>query len=185
MSAFILTTNPPLPRLSHIVDIHADLAPPVPGGITPLGGPVNFFEITGGRITSAAGSPHAGSPHAGSLNATILPGGGDYTTLHLASGVITLDINLVARDTAGTLYRFQNTGVIQMTENVGKVLMGAPDAVGTEFGEEGIFETIRCTTSSQEHGWLNFATVVAQGRLVVENAKLTGIEFRGFELLKA
>ncbi|KAJ6537662.1 hypothetical protein B0H19DRAFT_1270084 [Mycena capillaripes] len=180
MSAFTLTTNPPPPRLSHIVDIHIDLAPPAPGGVTPLGGPVNFFEITGGRITSAAGSPHAGS-----LDVTVLPGGGDYTTLHLASGVVTLDINMVARDTAGTLYRFQNTGVIQMTENVGKVLMGAPDAVGTEFGEEGIFETIRCTTSSQEHGWLNFATVVAQGRLVVANGKLIGIEFRGFELLKA
>ncbi|KAJ7034490.1 hypothetical protein C8F04DRAFT_1102021 [Mycena alexandri] len=179
MSAFTLPTNPPPPRLSHIVDIHIDLAPPVAGGVTPHGGPVNFFEIIGGRITSAAGSPHVGT-----LDATILPGGGDYTTVHPTAGVVTLDINMVARDTAGTLYRFQNSGFIHMTEKVGKVLMGAPDAVGTEFGEEGIFETIRCTTSSEEHGWLNFATVVAQGRLVVENAKLKGIQFRGFELLK-
>jgi hypothetical protein len=44
--------------------------------------------------------------------------------------------------------------------------MGAPYAEGTESGEEGVFETIRCSTSSEEHGWLNFATVVAQGRLV-------------------
>jgi hypothetical protein len=44
--------------------------------------------------------------------------------------------------------------------------MGASYAEGTESGEEGVFETIRCSTSSEEHGWLNFATVVGQGRLV-------------------
>ncbi|KAJ7734074.1 hypothetical protein B0H16DRAFT_1578211 [Mycena metata] len=180
MSAFTVTGNPPLPRLSHVVDIHVDLAPGVAGGVTPHGGPVNFFEVTGGRITSAAGSPHAGA-----LDAAFQPGGGDYTTLHMAAGVLTLDINVMARDTAGTLYRFQNSGFIHMSEKLGKVLMGAPDAVGTEFGEEGIFETIRCTTSSEEHGWLNWATIVAQGRLVVENGKFTAIEFRGFELVKA
>ena len=179
MSAFTLTASPPLPRLSHIVDIHVDLAPPVPGGVTQHGGPVNFFEITGGVITSSTNSPHGSG-----LNATILPGGGDYTTLHPAAGVVTLDINIVARDSAGTLYRFQNSGFIHLTEAVKKVLMGAPDAQGTEFGEEGVFETIRCSTSSEEHGWLNFATVVAQGRLVVDDAKLTGIQFRAFELLK-
>jgi hypothetical protein len=179
MSAFTLATKAPLPRLSHVVDIRADLAPPVTGGITPHGGPVNFFEVTGGRITSAAGSPHVGL-----LDAAILTGGGDYSTVNLAAGVITLDIHMVARDTAGTLYRFQNSGFIHITDNIGKILLGAPDAVGTEFGQEGVFETIRCTTSSQEHGWLNFATVVAQGRLVVEDAKLTAIELRGFELLK-
>ncbi|KAJ7729969.1 hypothetical protein B0H16DRAFT_1469837 [Mycena metata] len=179
MSAITLTTNPPLPRLAHVVDLHVDLASPVPGGVTHYGGPVNFFEITGGRITSAAGSPHAGT-----LDATILTGGGDYITMYPTAGVATLDINMVARDTAGTLYRFQNTGFIHLSEEIGKVLVGAPDAVGTEFGEQKIFETIRCTTSGEEHGWLNFATVVAQGRLVVENTTLKAIEFRGFELLK-
>ncbi|KAJ6567593.1 hypothetical protein DFH09DRAFT_1034058 [Mycena vulgaris] len=179
MSAFTLTTSPALPRLAHIVDIHIDLASPAPGGVTPHGGPVNFFEITGGLITSAANSLHGGG-----LSATILPGGGDYTTLHAAAGVVTLDINMVARDAAGTLYRFQNSGFIHLTESIAKVLMGAPDAEATEFGEEGVFETIRCNTSSEEHGWLNFATVVAQGRLVVEDAKLKGIQFRAFEVLK-
>ncbi|KAF2091005.1 hypothetical protein K490DRAFT_62336 [Saccharata proteae CBS 121410] len=167
----------PSPRLEHVANIHLDLAPAVSGGETPRG-KTNWFEILGGTISSVPGASKA-------MELQVLPGGGDYTTLFAEHGVLSLDIHMVAKDALnGDLFRFQNSGFIHVNnENVGNILLGSKEAKTTEFGEADVFERITCNTSSTEHGWMNFAVMVAQGRLLVSDGKFVGIEFRVFKML--
>lgn len=96
--------------------------------------------------------------------------------------MLTLDINVLAVDTVtNELFRFRNTGAIAVDEEVGLLFEGKGKT--TEFGEKDVRETITCNTSSEKFGWMNFATMVAQGRLLERDGGLGGIEFRVFRMV--
>lgn len=135
-----------------------------------------WISITGGTIIS----PPSASPQ---LNLRVLPdSGGDYPTLHSNYNMLTLDINVLAVDTVtNELFRFRNTGAIAVDEEVGLLFEGKGKT--TEFGEKDVRETITCNTSSEKFGWMNFATMVAQGRLLERDGGLGGIEFRVFRMV--
>ncbi|CAG8958019.1 hypothetical protein HYFRA_00000362 [Hymenoscyphus fraxineus] len=165
------------PKLEHIADIHLDLSPALPSGTTPKGTTL-WIPITGGTIKSP--SPSTTSPK---LNLTVLPGGGDYPTLHATDGVLSLDVNLVAIDEeTKDLFRFQNSGYITLDEEVSALLLEGKGR-STEFGEKDVRETITCNTGSKDFGWMNFGTMVAQGRLLERDGGLGGIEFRVFRFV--
>lgn len=172
-----------LPTLHHVADIHLDLAPGLPCGITPQG-TTTWFEITSGTVTSPAGSPAESS--AKQLNLTALPGGGDYATVYRDAGVVSLDVHFLARqpeDAGGAVFRFRNTGFIRLDNPaVAAIMTGDPAAQSTEYGQASVLEAITCQTASREFEWMNWATMVAQGRLVVEKGKFVAIEFRVFEV---
>ncbi len=67
-----------------------------------------------------------------------------------------------------------------MDDEIAKIFLGAPGAATTEFGAADVTEVIRCTTSSETWGWMNFVPMVGQGRVLVEGGILAGIEFRVF-----
>lgn len=166
-------SEPPLPRLEHVANLHIDLASVIPGGQTPHG-QTNWFEITGGTLDTVDSRLHA----------KILPGSGDYTTLHPEAGVVALDVHMIAQDTAtNDIFRFQNKGFVQLDADIGKIFQGDQTMEPTQFGEKDVFESITCNTASKEYAWLNFATLVGQGRLVVKAGSFAGIEFRVFKLL--
>lgn len=195
-----------LPTLKHIADIHLDLAPGLPCGATPKG-TTTWFEITSGTITSPPAAAAAAAANDPPLHLAVLPGGGDYATVHGDAGVVSLDVHFLARQppqqnegggdsgatagegsgaagTGGDVFRFRNTGFIHLDNPaVAAVMAGDPAARSTEYGEARVLETITCQTSAGgAFGWMNWATMVAQGRLVVEGGKFVGIEFRVFEV---
>lgn len=143
------STAPPPPRFEHIADLHLDLAAAIPGGKTPFG-VTNWFEITGGTLKSAS------TVTGPKLSATVLSGGGDYSTLHAEAGAITLDVSAVAKsdDEEKAFFKFHNTGVIKLTEKNGKIFSGevGKDVTSTEFGEEVCLERIVCNTGSETWG---------------------------------
>lgn len=97
--------------------------------------------------------------------------------------MLSLDVNLVAVDDAtNDVFRFQNTGFITLDDDVKKLLLEGK-GTGTEFGEKDIRETITCNTGSEVWGWMNFATMVAQGRFLERDGGLAGIEFRVFRVV--
>lgn len=168
------------PTLKHIADIHLDLALGLPCGTTPQG-TTTWFEITGGKITSPAESPTK-------LNLTALSGGGDYATVYTDAGVVSLDVHFLARQHEGgdggdDIFRFRNTGFIHLNNPaVAAIMTGDPAARSTEYGQASVVETITCQTASREFGWMNWATMIAQGRLVVKDGKFVAIEFQVFEV---
>ncbi|RDW70392.1 hypothetical protein BP5796_08789 [Coleophoma crateriformis] len=172
-----MASSLPLPTLEHIANIHLDLADAIPSGETPKGTTM-WIEITGGTIKS----PESASP---ALNLRVLPGGGDYPTLHAADGMLSLDIHMVALDTTtNDVFRFQNTGFITLDEETDALLLKG-QGKSTEFGSNDVRETITCNTGSKQFGWMNYATMVAQGRLLERNGGLGGIEFRVFRFVPA
>jgi hypothetical protein len=170
---------PEHPHLHHVATFHIDLAPAVPGGDTPRG-QVDWFGATGGDITSASPSTHP------QLHLKVLPGGGDYTTSFTEYGAISLDINILAQRNVGDtqeLFRFQARGFVHVNDKIAKIFAGDPSATSTEFGEAYIFQTFSCNTSSKDFGWMNFAVLVGQGRIVVDQGKVVAAEFRAYELV--
>ncbi|KAK9384637.1 hypothetical protein V1515DRAFT_582781 [Lipomyces mesembrius] len=100
----------PAPRLEHVANMHIDLAPAIRGGSTPRGD-TNWTATTGGTIEAVNSD----------LQAKILPGGGDYTTVYASAGVIGLDVHMVAQDNARKdIFRFHNKGFISIDAEIGK-----------------------------------------------------------------
>lgn len=163
----------PTPSLEHIADMRVDIARPLSGGVTPLG-IRNWFGFTGGVLTSLSDSP--------ALKATVLPGGGDYSIFHREAGVIRLDINMVAVDKNNDLYKFHNTGFIKLDEHTTPLVLGTPGSQSTDFGESEVVESITIETASKEWGWLNFATLIGQVKMVAKDGVLAAFEVRVFKI---
>ncbi|KAL3418126.1 hypothetical protein PVAG01_09841 [Phlyctema vagabunda] len=186
----------PAPTLEHVANIHLDLAAGIAGGNTPKGTTI-WIPITGGTITSPDNheddNTNTTTPR---LDLRVLPGGGDYPTLHAHDGILSLDISFVATSApaptgssnanvnagAGDLFRFQNTGFITLDDEVADLLLRGCGS-DTVFGAQDVRESITCNTSSEPFRWLNFATLVAQGRLLARDGQLGAIEFRVFRFV--
>ncbi|RDW82860.1 hypothetical protein BP6252_03972 [Coleophoma cylindrospora] len=163
----------PTPRLEHIADMRVDIARPLSGGVTPMG-MRNWFGFTGGSLTSTSGQ----AP----LVAKVLPGGGDYSIFHQEAGVIRLDINMVAVDSNNDLFKFRNTGFIKLDDYTTPLVLGTPGSKSTEFGESEVVESITIETASKEWGWLNFATLIGQVKMVAEDGMFAAFEIRVFKI---
>ncbi|KAL6859225.1 hypothetical protein J3F83DRAFT_717547 [Trichoderma novae-zelandiae] len=90
-----------LPTLNPVFTMAITPKAPVNTGETPRG-KANWFEITGGKITSADGKHIA----------DVLSGGGDYLTRHVEDNVAEVDMRLIAQDSAGHLLRLTVSGSI-------------------------------------------------------------------------
>jgi hypothetical protein len=98
--------------------------------------------------------------------------------------MLTLDVNFQAVDTStNELFRFKNTGAITVDADIGLLFENKGKGIPMAFGEKDVRETITCNTSSEKFGWMNFATMVAQGRLIERDWGLGGIEFRVFKMV--
>jgi uncharacterized protein DUF3237 len=165
----------PEPKLTHIANMRVNVEPSISAGQTPAG-IKQWFEISSGFITSP--SPTA-SPQ---LSLKIQSGGGDYAGVHPEAGFLTLDVSMVALSDDNEFFKFSNTGYVKFDETTTGIIAGDKEAKSTQFGGSEVVETVKVNTSSVTWGWLNFATLVGQGRLVVEDGVLTAIEMRLFEV---
>ncbi|KAH7014038.1 hypothetical protein B0J12DRAFT_689559 [Macrophomina phaseolina] len=170
----------PNPPLNHVCNLCLDVAPPLSGGITPRG-PAYWFEIVGGSTVSADIAPSA--PASGP-ELEVLRGGGDYAILNRDSGFLSLDVRVVAREKLhGDLFMFRNRGAIRFdNDKVTRILNSEQTATSTEYGEASMYESVVCNTASKEYAWMNFAVLVAEGRLVVEDGRLASVELRLFKV---
>lgn len=156
---------------------HLQLTPGIPkdAGSTP-NGRANWIEFTDGIFSTADGKTIA----------IILPGGGDYTTRHVNDNVLEIDLQVVACDPSGRLFRFRSSGYDYLTKEFMDVMDGnpppanpppeAPDLYG--------FEVIQVNTSSKENWWLNFAVLVGHVRLVLGEKGVTSVDYRLFKVTK-
>jgi hypothetical protein len=80
------------------------------------------------------------------------------------------------------LFKFSNTGLVKFDETTIGVIQAQEDAKSTEFGKTEVVQSVRVNTNGVEWGWLNFATLVGQSRLVVEEGVLLAFEVRLFRV---
>lgn len=80
------------------------------------------------------------------------------------------------------MFKFSNTGLVKFDETTIGVIQAQEDAKSTEFGKTEVVQSVRVNTNGVEWGWLNFATLVGQSRLVVEEGVLLAFEVRLFRV---
>lgn len=183
------------PKLTHIATTHLDLSPAATLGshpvLKPAGSFQRFIPIPTGTLTFHS-SP-TGSDSTRDLVLDIVPGSShDLVTAHPSLGVVSLDISLLfttnpTGDEKPTFFRFSDRGTPALDSLTGKILQSHPEARSTEFGECPIFEVVKCQTDSEEFGWLNWVTLIGQGRFLVGDngeggKKLIGVEFQIFKV---
>jgi hypothetical protein len=98
--------------------------------------------------------------------------------------VANLDVRLHARTTSGHFIYWHYHAQLPITENVGKVIQGAPDATSTEYGEIAFFPTPTMETSDPELKWIERSTFIGEGRVVVDKDG-AAVEYEVYRVVNA
>lgn len=132
--------------LSHVCDLHFDLAPPIRIADAPRGGRT-ILRVAGGKAVGPR------------LNGKILSGGGDWAVMR-ADGIFEVDIRAVIEtDDGATIYTHYG-GVVRMApENWKRFLSGDKPASDDYYFRV----TPRFETGDDRYRWLNGAIFVGAG----------------------
>lgn len=119
-------------------------------GIGPFGAR-QIANVTGGRFT---GERLSGEP----------TGAGADWLLVAADGFGRLDVRATFRTDDGALIYVQYHGIIEVTEEVARILAGGAGA--TEFGDQYFFTSPRLETGDERYAWVNRTAFLGQGRIL-------------------
>ncbi len=132
--------------LSHVCDLHFELAPPVRIPDAPRGSRT-ILRVAGGKVEGPR------------LNGKILSGGGDWAVMR-ADGIFEVDIRaMLETDDGATIYTHYGGLVRMAPENWKRFLSGDKPS-----SEEYYFRvTPRFETGDERYRWLNAAIFVGAG----------------------
>jgi len=132
--------------LSHVCDLHFDLAPPVRIADAPHGSRT-ILRVAGGRVEGPR------------LNGKILSGGGDWAVMR-ADGIFEVDIRaMLETDDGATIYTHYGGLVRMAPENWKRFLSGDKPSP-----EDYYFRvTPRFETGDERYVWLNRAMFIGAG----------------------
>ncbi len=150
----------PEPRLEHLFDMHADLESPQAIGRTPMG-IRQVFTVRGGTF---------GGPK---LKGTLLPGGGDWSTLR-PDGAVQVDVRATLKtDDSALIYAYYGGIIFGPPEVLGRALSGAD----VPLSEYYFYTNPMFQTGAQQYDWLNRTMAVGRGRVITN-----GVEYRVWAL---
>ncbi|KAH8808429.1 hypothetical protein F5884DRAFT_752960 [Xylogone sp. PMI_703] len=167
------------PTLQHVADMQLFPGPPLDAGETPRG-KANWIEVTGGSITTPEGKHIA----------TVQSGGGDYCTRHVDGQILEVDLQVIAKDESGTLFRFQSVGFDYLDKPTMMALDGkmpdtsAPPPNAKTPPELGGMEVIFCNTSSSQFRWMNFSILIGKVQLILGPTGVERVDYTIFRVLK-
>ena len=137
------------PKLEHIYDMHADLEPPqsIPGG--PMG-ERQIFIVKGGAVEGPR------------IRATVLPGGGDWSTRR-ADGAIQLDVRATLKTDDGAMIYAAYSGLIH-----GKVetIVAAATGQNPPLTDYYFYTNPMFQADAEKYQWLNQVVALGRGRIV-------------------
>lgn len=138
-----------MPVLEELFLFHADAAPALDVGPTPIGRR-QVANVTGGFVRGPR------------LNGRVLPSGADWVLVG-ADGVGRLDVRALVETDAGARIYVQYFGVLELNSAVVGALSGGDE---TRFGDAYFMTSPRFETGHPDHAWLNTLVTVGQGRLL-------------------
>lgn len=157
------------PKLIPAFTAHVVLDAPVTVGSVSKGAPLTVvpFLSENSFIRSEPGYPVK-------VDAVFIHGS-DFIRQDPSSKHVRLDVNSILKDKSGAIISYKYSGVLNVTEGVGKVLSGSADAKTTPFGDG--FTHVIFETGSDELKILEQKVYVAAGRFIIEAGKAPVVEY--------